>query len=70
METNDLGKSPFLVYEELIRYLANLSNEMKLDMYASASAHEDITVEKVEKAIANVKQGLDVMLNSLLPTQS
>ena len=65
MEENRQQENAFVIYGELIRYLADTSNELKFDMYASASAHEQITPDKVMEKINNVKQKLDELTKNL-----
>lgn len=60
MDENRQQQNAFAIYGELIRYLANTSNELKLDMYASATAHVNITPEKVTETINKIKQTLDI----------
>ena len=54
-----MEENAFVIYGELIRYLADTSNELKFDMYASTSAHEQITPDKVMEKINDIKQKLD-----------
>lgn len=53
-------ENAFVIYGELIRYLANTKNELKLDMYARATAHVEITPEKVTEEIDKIKRVLDI----------
>lgn len=59
-------KNPFVVYADIIRYLANKSNDLKFDMYASATAHDEITSEKVIGAVNEVRRELGDMINGLI----
>ena len=64
-ENKQQQENAFVIYGELIRYLADTSNELKFDMYASASAHEQITPDKVIGKINDIKQKLDELTKSL-----
>ncbi len=57
--TDKQQENAFAIYGELIRYLRNKSNELKLDMYARATAHVNTTPENVEEIIDGIKNVLD-----------
>lgn len=57
--TDKQQENAFAIYGELIRYLRSKSNELKLDMYARATAHVNTTPENVEEIIDGIKNVLD-----------
>ncbi len=59
-QENKQQENAFVIYGELIKYLADTSNELKFDMYASATAHVNITPEKVTETINKIKGVLDI----------
>lgn len=59
-DTNKQLENAFVIYGELIRFLGNKSNELKLDMYARATAHVNTTPENVTEIIDNIKNVLDI----------
>ena len=60
MDENRQQQNAFAIYGELIRYLGNKTNELKLDMYARATAHVNTTPENVEEIIDGIKNVLDI----------
>ena len=59
-DKNKQQENAFVIYGELIRFLKSKSSELKLDMYARATAHINITPESVTEIIDNIKNVLDV----------
>ena len=58
--TNKQQENAFAIYGELIGYLGNKTNELKLDMCARATAHVNTTPENVTEIIDGIKRVLDI----------